>query len=112
MHQMKPFPFPMALIFSMVQAGLKATPKELESPRCFLSTSVQVCVGKGISLIHTPTPTPTPHAIPAAAPWTSASYPLKSPAFCKGHQSESNRMEALFLLKTAHLWGLHFQDNL
>lgn len=52
MHQMTPFPFPMALILSVVPAGLKVTLKALASPRYFPSTPVQVRLGKGISLIH------------------------------------------------------------
>lgn len=59
MQQMKLFPFPMALILSVVQTELKGTPKELASFRRFPSIPVQGSLGKGISLIHLHTPTVT-----------------------------------------------------
>lgn len=58
---MKPFPFLMALILSVVQAGLKVTPKELASLIDFPSIPVQVFLGKGINLF-------APHS--SRAPWS------------------------------------------
>ena len=78
MHQMKLFPFPMALILSVVQTELKVTRKELASFKCFPSTPVQGSLGKRISLIDLHTP--------AVARGRLQHVTWRSPACYKEHQ--------------------------
>lgn len=82
MHQMKPFPFPMALILPLVPAELEVTSKELAFPQM-------------LSKYTSPGPPRQRHRFTLHS-WScsmniflSMSF-LKSPAFCKRHQSETN----------------------